>query len=72
MIKPRPLAFDPADNLTQARRASKLPVQHGQKLTFRRQPANPSIGPALHHQRVELRPRDVLQQLMKNAIVMAN
>ncbi len=34
-----------------------------------RQPANPSIGPVLFHQRVELLPREVLQQLMKNAIV---
>jgi hypothetical protein len=38
----------------------------------RRQPANPSIGPVLFHQRVELLPREVLQQLMKNAIVMAH
>jgi len=37
----------------------------------RRQPANPSIGPVLF-QRVELLPREVLQQLMKNAIVMAH
>jgi hypothetical protein len=37
----------------------------------RRQPANPSIGPVLFHQRVELLPREVLQQLMINAIVMA-
>ena len=72
MVEPRPMALNPADNLTQARRASKLPVQHGQKLTFRRQPANPSIGPVLDHQCVELLPRDVLQQLMKNAIVMAH
>ena len=37
----------------------------------RRQPANPSIGAVLF-QRVELLPREVLQQLMKNAIVMAH
>ncbi len=72
MVEPRPVALDPTDNLTQARRARKLPVQHGQKLTFRRQPASPNIGPVLLHQRVELLPRDVLQQLMKNAIVMTH
>jgi len=72
MVEPRPVALDPADNLTQARRAGKLPVQHGQKLTFRRQPANPSSGPVLLHQCVELLRQHVLQQLMKNAIVMAH
>jgi hypothetical protein len=38
----------------------------------RRQPANPSIGPVLFHQRVELLPQEVLQQLMENATVMAH
>jgi len=72
MIEPRPVALDPADDLTQARRSGKLPVQHRQKLTSGRQPAHPRVGPVLLHQRIELLPREVLQQLMKNAIVMAH
>jgi hypothetical protein len=55
---------------------SFLPIRPGGSFAYafadRRQPANPSIGPALFHQRVELFAREVLQQLMKNAIVMAH
>src|SRR3974377_2194523 len=72
MIEPRPVALDPADDLTQARPSGKPPVQHPQKLTSGRQPAHPRVGPVLLHQRIELLPREVLQQLMKNAIVMAH
>jgi hypothetical protein len=70
VVEPRPLAFNPADNLAQARRTRQLSVEQRQKLALRRQSAHPRIGPMRAHQRVEFRPRQMLQQLMKHAIVM--
>jgi hypothetical protein len=72
MIKPRPLALHRADDLAQARRTGQLAIQQRQKLAFGGQPAGPRVSPVRPDQPVEFRPRDMLQQLMKNAIVMAH
>jgi hypothetical protein len=72
MVEPRRLALDPPDNLTQARRSRQLAIKHGQKLAFGDQSASPRIRPMRHRQPIEIIPRHRLQQLMKNAMVMAH
>src|SRR5207249_12309207 len=72
MVEPCGVALDPADNLAQARRARELAVEHGEKLALARQSARPRIRPMRPRQPVEIVPRQMLQQLMKYAIVMAH
>ena len=71
MVEPCGVALDPADNLAQARRASELAVEHGEKLALARQSTSPRIRPMRSRQPVEIVPRQMLQQLMKYAIVMS-
>jgi len=71
MIEPGRMAGQTGDDFAQARRARKLAVQQGHKLAFRVEPTNPRIGPVLADQAVKNIPRYVLQQLMKNAILVA-
>jgi hypothetical protein len=49
-----------------------LRLQHGHKLALRRQPPDVLIRPVLFHKRVECRPRHVLQNLVKNSILMTH
>ncbi|KZM48160.1 hypothetical protein OA90_21585, partial [Labrenzia sp. OB1] len=59
-------------NLPEALRACKLAEQKGQKLGLRRQTADAVVRFMLIHKAIELAPRNMLQHLMKNAIVMAH
>jgi hypothetical protein len=70
VIEPRLLARHAVDDVAQARRPGQLAIQQRDELAFRRQPAHPSIGPVLFHQALEIRPRHLLQQIMKHAILM--
>jgi hypothetical protein len=72
MIEPRRMALQSRHNLAQARCPRELAVEQRDKLTFRRQPTNPRSCSMRRHQPVKLAPRQVLQNSMKNAILMAH
>jgi hypothetical protein len=72
VVEPGRVAGQTGDDFAQARRARKLAVQQGHKLAFRVEPTNSRIGPVLADQAVKNIPRYVLQQLMKNAILVAH
>ena len=72
MVQPPPMALQTGDDLAQTRRPGQLAIEQRDELAFRRQSANPRICPVLRHQPVKLAPRQMLQNSMKNAILMAH
>ena len=58
--------------LTQARSPSQLTVNQSHELALRRQAADQGIGPVLVDQPIELGPRNMLKDTVKNAILMAH
>ena len=70
MIEPRLLARKPRLDLAQADRTRKLAKQERQELALGGQPAHPAIGLVLIHKLLEHAPRNMLLNLVKDAIVM--
>ena len=70
MVEPGRMADQPCLDLAQARRTGQLPEQQRQELAFAGQTPDPIVGPVLVHKPFKNVPRNVLQNLMKNAIVM--
>lgn len=69
MIEPGGLADQPRLDVAQARRARQLPEQQRQELALGGEPAHPMIGFVGVHKPIEDPPRNMLQKIMKNAIV---
>jgi len=72
VIKPGRMARQSGDDLAQAHRPRQLAVQQCNKLAFCVQAPNPRIGPVFVDQPLKHIPRYVLQDSMKNAILMAH
>src|SRR6185369_11325056 len=70
VIQPLLMALQAGFDLAQAGGARKLGIQQRHQLTLRCQPAYTAIGTVRLHQPFELAPRQVLQNFMKDAIVM--
>ena len=70
MVKPCLVAFQTGHNLPQARRSAQLAVQQGDQVPLRRQFTRQLVGPILLNNLLQLRPRHVLQQTVKYAILM--
>ena len=66
------MAVQPGDDLAQARCPGQLAIKQRHQLALRGQPANPRIRPVHRHQPVKLGPRQMLQNSMKDAIMMAH
>ena len=72
VIKPQRVAVQPGLDLAQARCARKLRIQKRDQLTLGRQPPHPRVGTVSGNQVFELTPRNMLQQIMKDAIFVAH
>ena len=72
VIQPGGVARQASDDLAQARRSGKLAIEQCHELAFRVPPANSRISAVCTDQPVEHIPRYVLQQPMKNVILMAH
>ena len=70
MIEPGALAAQARLDLAQTQGAGQLPEQEGQELPLAGQAPGPIVGPMPVDQTVEHAPGNMLQNLMKNAIVM--
>lgn len=69
VIKPRLMAPQTGLDLAQAARAGKLPIEQRHQLALRRKPPHPGVRIVPLHRLIEDRPGDVLQNFVKNAIL---
>lgn len=70
VIEPRRVAPQPRLDLAQARGTRKLCIQHRHQLALRRQSPHPRIGAIGLDKAIERGPRNMLLQIMKDAILM--
>ena len=70
VIKPRRVACQSSDDLTQARGPGQLAIKHRQEMPFRRQAARIVIRAVLVRQRLKPRPGNMLHKVMQNDILM--
>ena len=70
VIEPRRVAAQSRLDLAKARGTRKLCIQQRQQLAFRRQPPHPRVGPVDLDKSIERGPRNMLLQIMKDAILM--
>jgi len=64
------MALKAANDLPQTARPRKLPIQQRDELALGRQAPDPVIGPMLPGQSIKFDPRNPLQQVVENAILM--
>jgi hypothetical protein len=63
------MALQATGDLPKALRARKLAVEQGDQQVFGRQLPHPMVGTMPRHKTIELVPRNPLQKIMKNAIL---
>ncbi len=72
MIEPRLVALHRRDDLAEARGAGKLTVQQRHELALRAERANAAVGLVLLHTPLERSPGNELQDVVKEAILVAH
>ena len=70
VIQPSAVALQTANNLAQARRPGKLPIEQRDELVLGGQMAHMFVRTVILNMLIKYVPRNALQQIMKHAIVM--